>query len=848
MPAPPTEATVAVVELLHPPPNPTIVDPAVDEPPPPPVELSWDHFVAVMLDLPRASSPGPSQLRWEHLATMYRGGAGELLFRFCAQMATGDLPAEARPWFGGARLVAMLKDLDEDGRPIPTPLGGVRPIAMGEVLRKLVGKVICKQLGPEFRAHLCPDVLRDGETSALQQVGVAVPGGADRMIHGARAHLEANPTWACASVDASNAFNALSRAAMTAAVRRWFPGLVAFTQVCYGEPPPLFFRMGRGHRVLRSREGTQQGDPLGCLYLALPLHEVLTDLHRAHPGVVITAYVDDVLLLGPPEMVRLAYLDLVEMMQTRLGLSSQPRKCSVYSPEGDVSAFPEDMAGSRVPLEGIIVLGVPIGSDDFVQRTVLQRVRELGLVVPLLDLLRDAQMQYLLLRCCAHPRVSYTLRGVPPGLALLGAQQHDATIREGLQRILPGAELSARALQVAGLPVRIGGLGLTSAVRISPAAYLGSWAQVAAPLAATSVHLRGLVDMVESLPSVRAVHAAFSDHVGPAVAFLRQRSGDGADLPPRVPLPESTPSPQQFAAAPNPRAQKAYAAALLSREWCDVADGLVEGADRAWFMSITHRSLGGQFLMALPKNALFTLTPPVFQAAVRFHLRETQPVVLPLTSCGSCGRPLDDAASHYIHCRGGSGVGGGNYFSSVHDAMLREVVEMLRSVYSRGRVMAEDFVGSMSYSPLHRPDATIADTGGFGVHTLIELTVFRGSAAANVRPAARSGRGGQVVRAPVGEALAARQERRRAEYGDVGQHRLLVFALDEYGALSPDAERLMRECIVAREDRLDLEGNLSTWSCRTFSSFWRQRLSVALVRRLASVILLRAQRDYRRCG
>ena len=133
---------------------------------------------------------------------------------------------------------------------------------------------------------------------------------------------------------------------MKAAVRARFPELVAFTKLCYDQPPLLFFRMDRGHCELRSREGTQQGDPLGCLYMALPLHEVLTDLHRYHPGVVIIAYVDDIVILAPPELVRLAYLDLVEMLWTRLGLVSQPRKCNVYSPEGDVSAFPSSMAGA----------------------------------------------------------------------------------------------------------------------------------------------------------------------------------------------------------------------------------------------------------------------------------------------------------------------------------------------------------------------------------------------------------------------------------------------------------------------------------------------------------------------
>ena len=93
------------------------------------------------------------------------------------------------------------------------------------------------------------------------------------------------------------------------------------------------------------------------------------------------------------------------------------------------------------------------------------------------------------------------------------------------------------------------------------------------------------------------------------------------------------------------------------------------------------------------------------------------------------------------------------------------------------------------------------DAGGYRVHTLVELTVFRATAASNVRPVARMGPGGTMVRTPVGESLAARQEARRAGYGEVGPHRLLVFAVNEYGMLSRDAERLLRECILHCDTR-----------------------------------------------
>jgi hypothetical protein len=115
------------------------------------------------------------------------------------------------------------------------------PIQSIQCLRKLVGKVICKQLAPEtyFRAQFCPDIqTEEGKTSALHQVGVAVKGGAD-MKHSIRAHLECHPEWSCVSINCTNAW-VLRPAAMMAAVRAPFSQLLAFTQLGYN-PLPCFF-------------------------------------------------------------------------------------------------------------------------------------------------------------------------------------------------------------------------------------------------------------------------------------------------------------------------------------------------------------------------------------------------------------------------------------------------------------------------------------------------------------------------------------------------------------------------------------------------------------------------------
>mmetsp|Transcript_8399 Transcript_8399/g.17367 ORF Transcript_8399/g.17367 Transcript_8399/m.17367 type:complete len:131 (-) Transcript_8399:218-610(-) len=130
-------------------------------------------------------------------------------------------------------------------------------------------------------------------------------------------------------------------------------------------------------------------------------------------------------------------------------------------------------------------------------------------------------------------------------------------------------------------------------------------------------------------------------------------------------------------------------------------------------------------------------------------------------------------------------------------------------MYGAGQVLIEDHVGPAHCSPIHRPDLTVLDAAGVGAHMLVEVTVFWSSAAGNQRARHR----------PAGSALLARQEERRQEYGAVAPHRLVLFAVTDYGMLSRDVRALLRECTAMRGDRLDVEGRLSTWLCRTFSAF-----------------------------
>eukprot|EP00899_Mesostigma_viride_P013339 jgi/Mesvir1/22005/Mv14785-RA.1 len=81
-------------------------------------------------------------------------------------------------------------------------------------------------------------------------------------------------------------------------------------------------------------------------------------------------------------------------------------------------------------------------------------------------------------------------------------------------------------------------------------------------------------------------------------------------------------------------------------------------------------------------------------------------------------------------------------------------------------------------------------------------------------------------------------------YGDVGHHRVVPFVLEEFGAMGPLTSAFFKECCRLREDRLDLEGQRAPWSARTWTSYWRQRLSVALTRAMADIMLRRTRADF----
>ena len=158
----------------------------------------------------RGTAPGPSGLRAQHLKDAIRSTHGdeaiEQLLAICNLLAKGDAPAPLAQHLAGASLMGIGK-----------PGGGIRPIAIGEVLRRLVAKCFCNIFEKEVSSYLWP-----------KQIGVAAPLGAEVGSQTVRQWCERNQATAGKVLfvaDFENAFNTIDREQFLRQVCHKLPGL-----------------------------------------------------------------------------------------------------------------------------------------------------------------------------------------------------------------------------------------------------------------------------------------------------------------------------------------------------------------------------------------------------------------------------------------------------------------------------------------------------------------------------------------------------------------------------------------------------------------------------------------------
>lgn len=145
---------------------------------------------------------------------------------------------------------------------------GVCPIGVGEVCRRIVGKVIMKYAKTDLQQAVGPLQLCAGFES-----------GCEAAIHAMSEIFGEEDTEAMIFVDASNAFNSLNREATLVNSLSVCPSLAPVIINTYRNCSSLFV----GGETILSLEGTTQGDPLGLAIYAIgtqPLIKRLTGIAR----------------------------------------------------------------------------------------------------------------------------------------------------------------------------------------------------------------------------------------------------------------------------------------------------------------------------------------------------------------------------------------------------------------------------------------------------------------------------------------------------------------------------------------------------------------------------------------
>ena len=184
----------------------------------------------------------------------------------------GRVPKEVAKILYGANLSALSK-----------PDGDVRPIAVGAVWRRLASKILMRRL-----------VGRCQELFHPNQLGVGTPKGAEAAAHAIRsftsnAEMENHVVL---KVDLKNAFNCISRHVLLQKVKDKTPEMLPYVFQCYSSSTNLFF----GEKeIIKSKEGIQQGDPLGPFLFSL----VIQELVKSCESPLNIFYLDDGTLGGP---------------------------------------------------------------------------------------------------------------------------------------------------------------------------------------------------------------------------------------------------------------------------------------------------------------------------------------------------------------------------------------------------------------------------------------------------------------------------------------------------------------------------------------------------------------------
>ncbi len=371
------------------------------------------------------------------------------------------------PWSIEALVASRLIPLDKNG-------GAVRPIGVGEVVRRVISKCVMKVVKP--------DVM---EASGSLQLCAGQPSGSEAAIHAMRNIFDADDTDAILLIDASNAFNSLNRAAALHNIRILCPTIATYVINTYRLPTRLFIT---GGQELKSSEGTTQGDPLSMAIYAVGLQPLITRLHLT-TSTKQCWFADDASGAGTATQIKDWWDTLIEEGPD-YGYYPKDEKCwLIAKPEKEEiirATFKETEI--NITNEGKKHLGAAVGTRSYLTEYVNEKVEEwVEEIIKLADFaITQPQASYAVYTFGLKHRWTYFLQTLPNIQDLL--QPLEDSISNYLLPALVDHNCTPLERDILALPVKKGGIGVTNPCFEAPLEYSAS-KKVTAPMV-EQIHLQ----------------------------------------------------------------------------------------------------------------------------------------------------------------------------------------------------------------------------------------------------------------------------------------------------------------------------------------------------------------------
>ena len=341
--------------------------------------------------------------------------------------------------YTSCRLIPLKKDQD----------GGIRPIGIGEVLRRIIGKAI---LG-EIKADII-------ESAGNLQLCAGQKAGCEAAADSMGEIFKEEGTDAVLFIDASNAFNSINREVMLHNMKYLCPPFATYINNCYGTSSRLFVF---GGKELSSDEGSTQGDPtamqaygigiLPLLFLINPSREEQTK-HLA--------YADD--LGGGSKLPTLRkWWDRVVEHGPKYGYYPKASKSWLVVKEEKLNEAIEIFGNSGVQIttEGRKYLGgfvgTPEGKKKYVEELCEEWISQLEQLSSIAKC--EPQSAYCAFTAGFKHKLTYFIRTIPD-LSEILKPLDDVINNKFIPAITERQAISDDDRRLISLPARSGGLGI----------------------------------------------------------------------------------------------------------------------------------------------------------------------------------------------------------------------------------------------------------------------------------------------------------------------------------------------------------------------------------------------------